>query len=209
MKQFSSLSFLSLLALFSLTGAFSTISKTHSETRISLTTKLSAQGSSESMTTTSRRNFVFATATALVPAAGMMLMSPSAALAAAGETKVLLEQLELSRQKIDAIPSLLQKEEWEAVRQILKTPPVNFLWNMGDSKNPVLQLAKATDEFELIDLKDELSLSLQICDQLTYDNVFVYYQPGNGKVKVKEPTELAVKAMKQLDEAIQVAKASL
>jgi hypothetical protein len=44
------------------------------------------------------------------------------------------------------------------------------------------------------DLKDELGVALQMCDQLTYDNVFVYYQPGNGKVKVKEPTDLAIKA---------------
>ena len=77
---------------------------------------------------------------------------------------------------------------------------------MGDSKNPILALAKATDEFELIDLKDEISISLQMCDQLTYDNVFVYFQPGNGKVKVKEPVDLAKKAMKQLDDALQLAK---
>jgi hypothetical protein len=114
---------------------------------------------------------------------------------------------------------------------------VNQLWNLGDSKNTLQLLAKATDEFDLIDLKDELSVTLQMCDQFTYDNVFVYFQPGtqkeclvtltffsmcvcvhetcshscvlgNGKIKVKEPTELAVKAMAQLSEAIDMAKRS-
>jgi hypothetical protein len=32
---------------------------------------------------------------------------------------------------------------------------------------------------------------------------------GNGKIKVKEPTELAVKAMAQLSEAIEMAKSSV
>ena len=67
-------------------------------------------------------------------------------------------------------------------------------------------MAKQTGEFELLELKDELAISLQMCDQLTYDNAFVYFQPGNGKVKIKEPKDLATKAMSQIEEAIKVAK---
>jgi hypothetical protein len=37
------------------------------------------------------------------------------------------------------------------------------------------------------------------------DNAFVYFQPGNGKVKIKEPTELANKAMEQIQQAIELA----
>jgi len=66
----------------------------------------------------------------------------------------------------------------------------------------LVQLAKETGEFELLELKDELAISLQMCDQLTYDNAFVYFQPGNGKVKIKEPTDLAKKAQAQIQEAI-------
>jgi hypothetical protein len=44
----------------------------------------------------------------------------------------LLDDLKASRAKLEPIPDLLQNEEWEAVRQILKTPPVNKLWNLGD-----------------------------------------------------------------------------
>ena len=48
----------------------------------------------------------------------------------------------------------------------------------------------------------ELAYNLQLCDQLTYDNAFVYYQPGNGKVKIKEPQELARRAMGQIQDVI-------
>jgi len=126
----------------------------------------------------SRRKFVLTTTTtaaAVLPAVASFFLPfavvPTSSAAAASSdttTKALLDQMESARAKLEPVPGLLQKEEWESVRQILKTPPVNFLWNMGDSKNPVLAAAKATDEFELIDLKDELSISLQMCDQLTY-----------------------------------------
>ena len=53
-----------------------------------------------------------------------------------------------------------------------------------------------------MELKDELSISLQMTDQYSYDNVFIYYQPGNGKVKVKEPLEMAEKAIGELKMAI-------
>lgn len=118
----------------------------------------------------------------------------------------LIDELVESREKLKQVPDLLKASEWDSVRTILKTPPVNNLWNMGDGKNPLMKIAKATDDFDLIDLKDELGVALQMCDQLTYDNVFVYYQPGNGKVKVKEPTDLAIKALSQLTEAIEMAK---
>ena len=44
----------------------------------------------------------------------------------------LLEDLRASKAKMEPIPDLLEKQDWEAVRQILKTPPVNKLWNLGD-----------------------------------------------------------------------------
>jgi hypothetical protein len=96
-------------------------------------------------------------------------------------TDALISDLETSLEKLKPIPSLLEKNDWDTVRTILKTPPVNQLWNLGDSKNTLQLLAKATDEFDLIDLKDELSVTLQMCDQFTYDNVFVYFQPGTQK----------------------------
>ena len=47
----------------------------------------------------------------------------------------------------------------------------------------------------MVELKDDIALTLQMCDQLTYDNSFVYFQPGNGKIYIKEPQELARRSM--------------
>jgi len=136
---------------------------------------------------------------------GSTFSKSSFAGAATGPGKVaLISDLQVSRTKLEKVPSLLENGEWDAVRTILKTPPLNKLWNLGESQNTLVQLAKETGEFELLELKDELAISLQICDQLTYDNAFVYFQPGNGKVKIKEPIQLAEKAMTQIQEAIKV-----
>ena len=79
-----------------------------------------------------------------------------------------------------------------------------FIYIHIQSQNTITILAKETGEFELLELKDELAISLQICDQLTYDNAFVYFQPGNGKVKIKEPKDLAKKSIGQIQEAIKL-----
>merc|ERR1712176_1421418 len=107
--------------------------------------------------------------------------------AAAGKVESIIFDLEDAAEKLKPIPDLLQAEKWDEVRSILKNPPVNFLWNMGDGKNTLGILAMETDEVDLIEMKEELSLTLQMCDQITYDNVFVYFQPGSGKIKIKEP----------------------
>ena len=135
-----------------------------------------------------------------------LLLNNISAAQAADSAASLISELESSKEKLATVPDLLQAQKWDEARTVLKTPPVNYLWNMGDKSNTLMKLAKETDNFELIELKDELSLSIQMCDQFTYDNVFVYFQPGNGKVKVKEPVDLAVKANSQLEEAIRMAK---
>jgi hypothetical protein len=96
----------------------------------------------------------------------------------AAGTDDLIADLTESKLKLEVIPGLLENGEWDKVRTVLKTPPVNQLWNLGDSKNTLNKLARETGEVELLELKDELSISLQMCDQLTYDNAFVYFQPG-------------------------------
>lgn len=53
-------------------------------------------------------------------------------------------------------------------------------------------------------MKDDLAYNLQLCDQMTYNNAFVYFQPGNGKVKIKEPQELARRAMVQIQDIIDI-----
>lgn len=56
----------------------------------------------------------------------------------------------------------------------LSAPPLSCM----QSQNTLVKLAKETGDFELIELKDKLAISLQMCDQYTYDNAFVYFQPG-------------------------------
>lgn len=146
--------------------------------------------------TSTRRRFIVSAGTTTVQ---LGVIFPAFA---AASTEAILEDLKLSKEKISQIPDLLDAQEWDKVRSILKVPPVNKLWNLGDSQNIVLTLAKETDNIELIEMKDELALSLQMCDQLTYDNAFVYFQPGNGKVKINEPKSLAKAAMKQIQEII-------
>eukprot|EP00640_Fibrocapsa_japonica_P006502 CAMPEP_0113936774 /NCGR_PEP_ID=MMETSP1339-20121228/3576_1 /TAXON_ID=94617 /ORGANISM="Fibrocapsa japonica" /LENGTH=183 /DNA_ID=CAMNT_0000939325 /DNA_START=49 /DNA_END=600 /DNA_ORIENTATION=- /assembly_acc=CAM_ASM_000762 len=152
---------------------------------------------------TDRRTFLTNLVTNTATAGVILTNSPLIVNAAAPVKKEdLVSDLIASKSKMELIPSLLQQQEWDKVRTILKTPPVNQLWNLGESKNPLVKLAKETGEFELLELKDELAISLQMCDQLTYDNAFVYFQPGNGKVKIKEPTDLAKKAIGQIGDAI-------
>ena len=132
---------------------------------------------------------------------------PQRAEATAADTiSTLRGELSDSRSKLTAIPDFLQSQEWDKVRSILKTPPVNKLWNLGDSQNTVMQLAKEMGDPELFELKDELSYQLQICDQLTYDNVFIYFQPGSGKINIKAPTDAANNAMKYLDQILEATK---
>jgi len=147
---------------------------------------------------TGRRSFLIQTSTVPI----VSLAFPS--LVGAISKDDFITDLKTSKTKLEAIPQLLDQNEWDKVRTILKTPPINFLWNLGDAKNPLVQYAKESGDFELLEMKDELSVTLQMCDQLTYDNAFVYFQPGNGKVNIKEPKQLALKAMSQIQDAINV-----
>ena len=45
------------------------------------------------------------------------------------------------------------------------------MWNLGESQNTLVRLAKETGNFELLEMKDELAISLQMTDQYVYDNV--------------------------------------
>lgn len=154
----------------------------------------------------SRRSFLDTLAlTVSTTVTGFGIALPSNA---AESKEALISDLEVSRIKMQPIPELLKKEEWDSVRSILKTSPVNKLWNLGESKNTVAILAQELGEVDLLELKDELALTIQMCDQLTYGNAFVYFQPGNGKINIKEPSDLANKSMSQIDNAIKIAKAN-
>ncbi|KAL3783379.1 hypothetical protein HJC23_013424 [Cyclotella cryptica] len=153
----------------------------------------------------SRRSFLSTIATASITCAFTAPVQPARAAATKEE---LIADLTTSLQKISTIPSLLESAEWDKARTILKTPPVNSLWNLGESQNTLVKLAKETGDFDLLEIKEELAISLQMTDQYSYDNVFIYYQPGNGKVKTKEPLEMANKAIAQLKQVLDIVNAN-
>ncbi|KAL7467029.1 hypothetical protein ACHAXS_007300 [Conticribra weissflogii] len=146
----------------------------------------------------SRRNLLQQTAaTSLVAWSGQ----PQRALASPTED-ALIKEIKDSQNKLIEAQGLLKEQEWDKVRTILKTPPVNKLWNLGDSQNPVSKLAKETGNVEWFEIKDDLAYNLQMCDQLTYDNVFVYFQPGSGKLDLKGPNQAAEKAISQIQQIL-------
>lgn len=155
--------------------------------------------------TNDRRAFLSTALTTAASISTAAIALPQPALAA--DSKQLITDLNNSLTAITVVPSLVEAGEWDKARTVLKTPPVNQLWNLGESQNTLVKLAKETGEFELMELKDDLAISLQMTDQYVYDNNFIYYQPGNGKIKTKEPLQMANKAISQLKEVLDVVNA--
>lgn len=156
----------------------------------------------------SRRSFLLSTITTAAAASSIAIIPFQPANAAEESRESLLAELNESLAKVQTIPPMLENAEWDKVRTVLKTPPVNQLWNLGETKNTLVKLAKETGDFDLMEMKDELAISLQMTDQYAYDNNFIYYQPGNGKLKTKEPLQMANKAISQLKEAVDAASAN-
>mmetsp|Transcript_64483 Transcript_64483/g.127369 ORF Transcript_64483/g.127369 Transcript_64483/m.127369 type:complete len:175 (-) Transcript_64483:306-830(-) len=141
------------------------------------------------------RRAVLCSPLALAP----LVFVPSVAVAAAPTEESLISELRSVKTALLPLPALLEEEKWDAVRSVLKVPPVGNLWNLGDSKNTLRKLADMRDDVELFELADDVSSALQLADQFTYDNNFIYYQPGNGKVKIKEPKQQVQLAISKLD----------
>ena len=86
-----------------------------------------------------RRNLVSSiigtTATTFGITTSLIVAVPSRVEAAAPTNQKVndaINELKESRDKLKDIPDLLEAKEWDKVRSILKVPPVNKLWNLGD-----------------------------------------------------------------------------
>ncbi|GMH64500.1 hypothetical protein TrRE_jg6567 [Triparma retinervis] len=152
-----------------------------------------------------RRQFLKSFVDVATTSAVVTTVFPSVSFAADGKDD-LLRQLKDGRKLLEPLNDKLQAEQWDSVRSVLKGPGLGELWNLGASKNTIGKLARVTDNMGLMELGDELQISLQMADQLTYDNAFVYFQPGSGKVDVKGPQNMVKKAITQLDEIIELAE---
>merc|ERR1719291_415017 len=133
------------------------------------------------------------------------LLLPQVVSAATSNEGPLLDELAAVRTALEPLPALLDDEKWDSVRSVLKTPPVGYLWNLGESKNTLRKLADLRDDVEMFELADEVAGALQLADQYTYDNNFIYFQPGNGKVKIKEPKQQVQLASQKLKEVLVLA----
>lgn len=119
---------------------------------------------------------------------------------------VLISEIQKDRSLLDPLPGLLKKEAWDQVRSVLKLPPVGNLWNLGASKNPLKALGVSRGDPDLLELNEDIAGALQLADQFTYDNVFAPFQPGPGKLKIKEPIEQVEVAMEKLDAVLKAVK---
>ena len=126
-----------------------------------------------------RRSVVQSAAAALL-ASPALLHSPLPAFADA--ESAIVAELKAVNDALVPVSGLLDEQKWDAVRSILKTPPVGNLWNLGESKNSIRKLAELKDDVEIFELAEDVAGALQLCDQYSYDNTFIYTQPGSGKV---------------------------
>ena len=166
--------------------AFTTFHQSQAASRVVSSTSLYSSNNDEQQVSLSRRSILSkiltTTAAALTTSSTLLPTQSAHATPSSTTTAALLTDLQTSLTKITQLPTELQNANWDTARTILKTPPVNQLWNLGESSNTIVKLAKETGEMELLELKDDLAISLQMCDQYSYDNVFIYYQPGEFAV---------------------------
>lgn len=120
-------------------------------------------------------------------AAPILTASAAYAKAAAISTEDALQQMKDALAELDKAPEFLDAQEWDKVRTILKIKVPNF-WANKAKENPVRVFLDEVDP-DSIDLVDEIKEALQLCDQFTYDNIFIPFQPGKGQIKIKEPRE--------------------
>tara|TARA_B110000971_G_C19894740_1_gene447100 strand:+ start:314 stop:853 length:540 start_codon:yes stop_codon:yes gene_type:complete len=151
----------------------------------------------------SRRSFGSST---IVATTAFFFTLPLVAVAADDSADFNIASLKKAKLLLKPLSQALEEEKWDTVRSVLKGPGVGELWNLSLAKSPVSKLAKLSDDpVTLLDLNDELMLSLQMADQITYANSFAYTQPGNGKLDRGGPITMIKKAISQLDEIIVIA----
>ena len=80
-------------------------------------------------------------------------------------------------------------------------PPVNYLGAV-ETRRTRSKLAVLRDDVELFEVVDDIAQAMQLADQYCYSNTFIYTQPGNGKMKFKEPKQQIKIAVDKMDSFI-------
>jgi hypothetical protein len=124
---------------------------------------------------TPRRDFL----TIAIGAATAYLYPIPAIAVASSSLDGMVSELRIARQQMNDVPSLIQKEQWDAVRSILVTPPVSDLWTKSARKTPFLQEyanviggIPSGDELAVLEAKEDVEGHLRFLDMAAYNNVF-------------------------------------
>lgn len=118
----------------------------------------------------SRRQFVQSALT--VSMALLTTTSPDHAVAASIGLDESLTLIIQARRQLDAVPSLIEQEKWDAVRAILITPPLSDCW--AKTARPLLRAyAEALgdadkDELAALEARDEANSHLRYLDMAVY-----------------------------------------
>lgn len=85
----------------------------------------------------------------------------------------LLPLLQQARRQLDAIPKMIENEQWDLVRQTLITPPLSECWT-SNAKLLKKWAAVVPDgnELEAFELREEAISHLRYLDMSVYNNVF-------------------------------------
>jgi len=143
--------------------------------------------------------------------------------AVAGTTDAdLLKDLQAAKVTLAALPNMVGDQQWDPVRNELRTPAVNALWNTMDSGNTLRKLAKSKGDPEIFEAAEEVARNLRDVDGMVYSNGFSMegkmagaglrgdgsgvggkaQGEGGGKYRVKEPQALLKAAIASIDEVL-------
>jgi hypothetical protein len=106
---------------------------------------------------------------------GVVVSAPSSPAAAAVDAtdsvSSLLPLLQNARRQLDTIPALIEKEQWDSVRNVLITPPLSDCWT-SNAKLLKRWAQAVPDELEALELRDDAISHLRFLDMSVYNNVF-------------------------------------
>ena len=169
-----------------------------------------------------RRHLVVAAAAA--PASVVLLprRAALASVAAAAAEADLLKDLEAAKQTLVALPKMVGDQQWDPVRNELRKPAVNALWNAMDSSNTLRKLAKSRGDPDIFEAAEDVARNLRDVDGIVYSNGFSMegkmagaglrgdgsgvggkaQGSGGGQYRIKEPQALLMEAINSIDQVL-------
>lgn len=143
------------------------------------------------------------------------LISPCAA--SASEVSDLAAQIKEARAQLDAVPALIEKEQWDSVRALLIKPPLSDCW--AKTARPLLpKYAEALgdaggDELAALEGKEDVISHVRYLDMAVYNNNFnpIKSEGENGATKelirsyYEDPKNEWKASVKAFDELIELA----